>query len=292
MNFKQIFAVWSLYSASLCTIMATTDTITVKQPERIIITETDSTLKVRVEGREGNKDYLLEREHTDNGNIIVRESNWSTSNLPFIRQRIQGRYAGDGHMPLFMLGFVNALNSPVFMDVNMEASVEMGFYPIYVNGPRLGRHVRLFTGLGFDWRNWRMTGNMRFLRQDNKVSLAAYPADADIKFSRIKVFSISIPLLAELQLKFSSGYTFWWNAGAMLDINTYGSLKTRYTLPSEGKQKDFSKHIYHVPLTADIFTSAGINNIGLYMRYSPCHVLEEASAPSFTSLSVGVMIDF
>ncbi len=292
MNYKKQMVILALACAPLCGVLATNDTVTVEKPDRVIITETGGNMKVRVEGREGNANFLLERTHKSDGSIVERETdNTNFINVPFIKKkRSNSSVITEGHLPTFMVGLTSALGQPDGMDVSMGASWEFGFYPVYVHGPRLGRHVRLFSGLGVDWRNWRMTGKTRFLKQDGDVVLAPYPESAEPDFSRIKVFSIGVPLLAEWRPNNASTYSFYWNGGVLINVNTYGSLKTRYRLPEEGKQKEFTKRVHHVPLTADLFTSMGINDVGIYLRWSPCHVLQEAYAPAFTSLSVGLMI--
>lgn len=292
MNYKKRMVILALACAPLCGVLATNDTVTVEKPDRVIITETGGNMKVRVEGREGNANFLLERTHKSDGSIVERETdNTNFINVPFIKKkRSNSSVITEGHLPTFMVGLTSALGQPDGMDVSMGASWEFGFYPVYVHGPRLGRHVRLFSGLGVDWRNWRMTGKTRFLKQDGDVVLAPYPEAADINFSRIKVFSLGIPLLAEWQVKIARGYTMWWNGGAIVNFNTYGSVKTRYRLPEEGKQKELNKRIHQVPVTADVFTSVGLNDVGFYLRWSPCHVIQEKYGPSFTSLSVGLML--
>ena len=291
MNYKKQMVILALACAPLCGVLATNDTVTVEKPDRVIITETGGNMKVRVEGREGNSNFILERTHQADGSTVERETEgWNPTYLPVFKKRAKQGYIGEGHLPLFILGMNSAQGGPDDLDVEMGRSYEIGFYPIYVEGPRLGRHVRLFTGLGFDWKNWRMTGPTRFLKQDNHVVLAPYPEAADINFSRIKVFSLGIPLLAEWQVKIARGYTMWWNGGAIVNFNTYGSLKTRYRMPEEGKQKELNKRIHQVPVTADVFTSVGLNDVGFYLRWSPCHVIQEKYGPSFTSLSVGLML--
>ena len=46
--------------------------------------------------------------------------------------------------------------------------------------------------------------------------------------------------------------------------------------------------IHQVPVTVDIMGGLKWRAIGVYIRYSPCHVLKEEHAPAFTPLTVGL----
>ena len=87
MTAKIKMAALALLLAPLGT-MAAGDTVTVNAPRRVVITENDQTMKVRVEGREGNANFLLERTHKSDGSTVERETdNTNFINVPFIKKK-------------------------------------------------------------------------------------------------------------------------------------------------------------------------------------------------------------
>lgn len=97
-------------------------------------------------------------------------------------------------------GFVNGLNTPQDMNVSMGSSMEI-FFNLFSCGRKYnhGRH-KLGIGMGFNWKNYRMTGYTRFVKEGAGISLSPYPDNANIDFSRLKIFSITFPL--EYKYKF------------------------------------------------------------------------------------------
>lgn len=71
-----------------------------------------------------------------------------------------------------------------------------------------------------------MTGKQRFIKEGSNLVLGSYPEGADIQFSRIKIFSWSVPMM--ISHKFKNGLGF--DLGAIINFNTHASLKTRYKL--------------------------------------------------------------
>ena len=297
MKTKYIFMAAALLATGTAKASQAGDTtIIVEKPDKVILNETSQDVKVTVEGQKGNPNY-----HYEYTAQLGKDSIFETSEtndvgilLPF-QKRFENRYGREQnfheyHLPDFTIGFSTAVNGASGVSTSVGSGVEIGFTPILISGPNLGKHWSTLTGIGFDWRNYRMTGDTRFVKNGNSISLDGYPAGSNIKFSRIKIFSIQIPLLAEWNTK-SHGKDFFFNAGPVLCINTYASLKTRYKLDGV-KYKDFDKHIHPVPFTADLFASAGIDDVGIYIRWSPFHVLQTDFGPRFNTLSFGLTFSF
>jgi hypothetical protein len=75
-----------------------------------------------------------------------------------------------------------------------------------------------------------------------------------------------------------------------LSVNTYGSLKTRYTDENGAKHKYFNKNIHQTPVTVDFKGELNFGVIGVYVKYSPCNVLQSQYGPKFQSLSMGIVL--
>lgn len=271
----------------------TTDTvIVVEQPQKVIIQETPQTMEVNVEGKKGNAGYRLQRLRAlpDCGITVVKESNSWNFSLPFqnMKKREYGKMKC--HVPDFAFGFSSAINGTKGLTTPLGSSVEFSFYPAEFSGPTIARNLGIVLGLGFAWRNYRMTGHTRFLKEDDQLVLSPYPNGADIQFSRIKTFSLVMPVLMEWQHRLNYKRLFWLNGGMLVNFNTYASCKTRYKVDGQ-KVKEFDKNIHQQPVTLDLYTSFGFNDLGFYLRYSPFHVLCGDYSPTFSSLSFGMLID-
>ena len=144
----------------------------------------------------------------------------------------------------------------------------------------------LSIGVACSWRNYRMTGKQRFIKDPgNDMSIGAYPEGADIQFSRIKVFSWSVPVMFTHKTKNNFSFSF----GPIINFNTHASMKTRYKLNGE-KFKLTDDNIHQTPVTVDIQASFGFNTLGFYVKYSPCKVLDTTYGPEFSALSVGIVL--
>ena len=75
--------------------------------------------------------------------------------------------------------------------------------------------------------------------------------------------------------------------GPVVNINTYGSLKTRYVLNDE-KILEKSKDIHQNSATIDFMAQIHLGDIGLYAKYSPSDVLNTEFGPKFSSFSAGI----
>lgn len=172
------------------------------------------------------------------------------------------------------------------MDVSMGSSWEIttptfgwAYYP-------WNTETSLSIGLACSWRNYRMTGKHRFVKDaGTDMYIDSYPEGADIQFSRIKVFSWTVPIMFthETRNKFS------FSLGAIVNFNTHASLKTRYKLDGQ-EYKLTDNNIHQTPVTVDLQASIGYKSVGFYVKYSPCKVLDTAYSPEFTALSVGLVL--
>ena len=266
-------------------------TIVVENPNRVTVEETKGEVKITAEGAKDNPAYRLERSYELNtgGLTVIRErTSWDIS-LPVINKIKQKKYKRDYHLQDFYVGFASTVNADPGLSNTFGSSLEIGFTPFEISGPTLAPGLGCMLGVGFAWRNTRLTGSTRFVKTGSQLETATYPEGADIQFSRIKTFSITVPLLLEWQHDFAKNTQLWIQAGPMFNFTTYASMKTRYKLDGE-KHKEFDKNIHQTPLTVDIYGAIGINDIGLYCRYAPCHILKTAYNPAFSTISFGVKL--
>lgn len=153
----------------------------------------------------------------------------------------------------FKIGLSCVQGAPENMDVSMGSSWE-------VTTPTLGwqcypwaTETSLSLGVACSWRNYRMTGKQRFIKDaGSDMYIGSYPEGADIQFSRIKVFSWAVPVMLTHETK----NNFNFSLGAIVNFNTHASLKTRYK--QDGQEfKLTDSNIHQTPVTIDIQAAIG-----------------------------------
>lgn len=183
-------------------------------------------------------------------------------------------YSGD-----FVLGWNNAHD----IDVTMGKSIDIGWLTVIGAKYNTGHGQRITMGVGIDWRNYRLNSDVRFTGDGEGLAVAPYPDGASKRLSRVKVFSLTMPILFKQRIVDKLDIF----AGPVVNFNLHSSVLTQYQLNDE-KVKESRTGIHQVPVTVDIMGGLKWRGIGVYIRYSPCHVLKEEYAPAFTPLTVGL----
>lgn len=260
--------------------------VTVTRPDSVILLQSDSTVHLSIYGREDDDTYRFDydKKFSPEGRVVTHQKTSGLDfTLPFLRpegQRGKSYFSMGG----VGFGFVNALGAPDPMNVNMAASYEV-FADLLTYGRYVGPHADLSIGFGINWRNYRMNGRTRFVMNGDCIGLSPYPDGADIDFSRIKVFSLTFPFRYTQHL--SKHFTY--SLAAILNVNTYASLKTHYTLDGE-KHHSVFKDIRQTPVTVDFMGQVQFHSVGLYVKYSPCRMLNTDFGPDFSHLSAGITL--
>lgn len=264
--------------------------IVIKQPNEVRIEEAPNSISVEVKGREGESEFYYARklEVTPNSSVISVEKTkeWDFK-IPFGKGgKSKKKYSNNIVMGGLGFGFVNAVDAPDGMDVDMGASYEFMIEHLLAWEYSPWRSGSSFSiGFGLDWRNYRMTGRTRFIKENDNLVLGGYPEGADIKFSRLKVFSLTVPLMFRQVICDRISFSL----GPVINFNTHASLKTRYTLDG-GKHKLTDDNIHQTPVTVDFMGRLCFRSIGFYVKYSPSNVLKTDFGPKFSSMSAGITL--
>ena len=205
------------------------------------------------------------------------------------------KHHSKGSTDLFMsglgIGFVSAVGQKAPMDVTMGRSLEINWTEAIGLRYNFNRRNSLELAMGFLWRNYRMTHQYRFQQDAAEVlNVVPYPAGAVPKFSRLHIFQMTFPLMYDHNLKhdwhFVVGPELAVNCGHNKHTRT---IKTRYSIDGE-KYKEKTTDLRINPVTVNLVASVRFHFIGLYMRYSPCNVLDTNYGPKFQSLSAGITL--
>lgn len=263
-----------------------------RDAHRVVLIEDSAQIDFHVSGQGADSAYRYDFKANFSENstsfLQTKSRGWDFSNILLGKQR-PGRWSTEFRTGGLGFGFVNALNAPAGLDVDMASSYEI--FADLVSFHRISPDQRhdFSLGFGLDWRNFRMTGTNRFVKEGAAIFTSPYPDGAEPDFSRIKVFSLTFPF--RYSYNFGSGRKWNVNVAAILKVNTYASLKTRYTL--DGRDyKEFSKDIRQKPVSVDLMAGFGWKFLGVYAKYDPCRVLNKDFAPRFNAFSAGLTFFF
>ena len=268
-----------------------------RNPQNVTLMKNDGESSISIKGEA----YTYEIKSTGsihNTKTISKESdsNWDF-NIPFGNGN-RKKHNSKAHFSFdllgdleFGLGLVSATKQAPGMDVDFgNSGWEFTLNNLFKWEYRPVRCTSLSLGFGVDWRNYRMTGDRRFLKEDNNLVIAPYPEGADVNFSRVKVFSMTLELL--LRQKITKRVSV--AAGPVVNFNTHASIKTRYAI-GKGKEKEGFKetdsNIHQKPVTFDLKGVLSIDPLSFYFKYSPVNTLETAFGPAFRSMSTGILIE-
>ncbi len=262
------------------------DTIVVEHPDKVTIINSDSLQSILIEGAQKNPNYRYESrlELVDSNYVSTSSMNadtWELSFNPFKKKESKTKNQVSGW---FAFGFSDALGTPENVDIKPFKSWELWVVLADAEIHPWNNHHAFSAGIGLDWRNFRMVDDYRFIAKDNQIVVDKYPDGVHPKFSRIKVFSLNVPLRYQYQ-----GKKFGFSVGPVVNFNTYSSVKTRYAL--DGKDiKEIHKNAKVNPITIDFMGTLHVAGFDLYFKYSPCNMLKSDYAPKFQTLSFGFIL--
>ena len=177
---KKIFVCVALaFSMAAKATPSDNDTVVVERPRKVIIITGDSVQSVEVWGKEGNQTfhYVSNIQLVDSNYVstsAINDDTWSFSIAGFSKpRRKKSRSEFSTH---FVAGFNNAVGMPTGADIQPFKSWELWWIVTdWTYRPWRNNHF-LSMGLGLDWRNYRMTDDLRFVKDNRSVALDTYPA--------------------------------------------------------------------------------------------------------------------
>lgn len=273
--------------AAAAQIPTDTDTITsVKNVHRLTITESADGMKVIIEGAGDNPTFRSTTSERFQ-EVAVR------SHHPYsaLQSRKPGSTVNFIDNITVLAGMVTAPGDGK-TDIEMSKSFEIAVPELI--GINIGRRrsaSSLSISMGFGWRNYRTTkGTAMILDGDNDVEIKDMNNDGQLKFSRLKVFSLSFPIMYRWRTPIKvMRKNLSVRVGGVLNWNSHASLKTSM-INDEGNTINIATdRANHRKFSVDILGTIDITpQVGLYCRYCPTPMLKEGYGPQFRSFSTGL----
>ena len=271
---------------------AENDTLTILKPRKVRIITGDSIQKIKVYGREGEDKYTYESKIllVDSNYVSEESINKDTWTFDFIKSKSHGTgYPMKQRNLSSRLGFglCYGANADYKGPQSVGSSWEIMWTIAEIEKYGYGKHNGFSIGFGVNWRNFRIDGRSKFIKlDDGTITEEGLPAGYDNDFSRIKVFSLTIPVMWKYRTK---QVTF--GLGPVFNINTYASIKNRYWDAEGEKHKQIFKKIHQRPITVDIMAEVSFHNwFSIYGKFSPMTILNStyANDVNFQPVSFGI----
>jgi hypothetical protein len=268
------------------------DTLTILKPRKVRIITGDSIQKIKVYGREGEDKYTYESKIllVDSNYVSEESINKDTWTFDFIKSKSHGTgYPMKQRNLSSRLGFglCYGANADYKGPQSVGSSWEIMWTIAEIEKYGYGKHNGFSIGFGVNWRNFRIDGRSKFVKlDDGTITEEGLPAGYDNDFSRIKVFSLTIPVMWKYRTK---QVTF--GLGPVFNINTYASIKNRYWDDDGEKHKQMFKKIHQRPITVDIMAEVSFHNwFSIYGKFSPMTILNStyANDVNFQPVSFGI----
>ena len=291
---KKLMISMALAALTLAAGAQENDTVVIYNPKKVTIVTGDSLQRIIVSGKEGDDKFTYQN------TIWLVDSNYvSTTHIGRDRWELipsvkvgkkkddpEGRTYENAISAHFGIGFTAPTKADARTNFSTFKSWEI-FATIAQWDHYFERRHRNSVSLGFgiDWKNYRMTGDTRFVKApDGNVALEKYPLQASPDFSRIKVFSLTV------NLGFTHGFNknFWIGFGPVVNFNVYGSMLTEYSMYGSDIER-LEKNIRQRPVTIDWMLRLGIMGVPFYLKYSGDNVLKDGGV-KFRSLSFGLYL--
>ncbi|GEM_PF-3376568 len=197
-------------------------------------------------------------------------------------------------------GVSSALNAPVDVDINVGRSFNFCIEDVVAIRMRPWKTGTFSLGYGFDLRNYRMTGDMRFIENPDskKIYTADYPGNTVPNYSKIRTFSNTFNLKyiqylgKGFRLAFGPEVTLLGKGNKQKIVtNYYDNNDNNNDGKKDGEQELKTKKIKANKVGLNLVGVLNYKNLfGVYAKYSPSSVLNPAFGPEFNTVSFGVML--
>ena len=266
-----------------------TDTVAnVKNAGNVIITEAGGSVSVQIQGSGDDRDYAYTYKHKVKPDSKVSvQQDWELNPLftkSSSKKNGKGKWAVvSGGM---YIGFNRAMDDNPEVGVKMGSSVELAWdrvfglrYRPHKNGPDF------LLGVGIGWKNYKISDSfVCFSGDKNLVQLGSYPEGSYPKYSRLKVFSLRVPLSVRQKLDDD----FSVSLSAIMNFNTHASIKNCYLVENDIKVEESFNGAPVRDVSFDLMAALNYECLGVFVKYVPQSVFKSGKGPEFKSISIGL----
>ncbi|HSO87419.1 MAG TPA: outer membrane beta-barrel protein [Draconibacterium sp.] len=227
-----------------------------------------------------------------NAEEILKSINLNSDGFNFWKDKFSGHWAG------IDLGFNTFLNPDYtgyesnFMknDILRSNSVHLNLIQQSIGLQRNRNNFGLVTGLGLQFQDYRLEDTTTIVRIENDVIVPQSFYYSENQKSRLFLFSITLPVLAEIQipinnyrnrLYFSSGMYFSYRIGSYTKIKYQTEYKEKLKVTDNYSLQNFKY---------GIMARTGYRWINFFAMYEMTSFFQEEKGPKLTPFTFGITL--
>ncbi len=205
-------------------------------------------------------------------------------------------YYADAHWDAIGWGFTTVTDGVRFNDIDgitlkTECSSEFFINPIEVSLSLYKENLMVYTGFGLSWKNFHFDNDTRLVKQNGIAVVQSAPFGTTYKKSRLRVFSLNMPLALEFQQKVGH-HKMYVSTGIVAGFNLFSSQKLKYKDANGKKAKQYNRGLNVSRISFEFMAQVGLDNVGVFVKYSPMELFEHGKGPNTQTASIGLQLSF
>lgn len=256
--------------------------VSVVKPSRVAVIKSDGATVIHIDGAEDNDCFR----YRYSVSVDTLESDLPLFNFPFSDKRGDSYARRQSEIDVLCGWYYGGL-FPLSAPDPLRTSYEVGINRII--GYSMKRRGSEFSfGLGIGYRSVSVRRGVILSKDGDALVLASAPEGASDVSSYIESLAVQVPFVYTQHIYRSIGFSF----GIVANVNFYTTAKMKYRI-DDIRYSGSYKGLHQRLLTPDLLLTVGsVNNVGVYVRWSPVKPFKRAFGPAYTSLSVGLSLGF
>jgi hypothetical protein len=224
--------------------------------------------------------------------------------LPFLGKKHEKKdsrhYHMEPHYAGFGLGYANItdnshsnLSNVNGLAIKPDQSTEWFINLIEHILPIYRNTFGITTGLGMNWKTFRLDNNTHLVDVNGVTGVYAAPSGVKYEYSRLKIVHLTLPVMLEWQPTFGHDHKSFVAAGLEGGIKTFCSYKVKYN-DADGNTiaKVEDKGLNTNPISIDLIAQDGYGDISVFAKYGLVKVFQKGKGPDVRAVSLGLMLHF
>ncbi len=189
--------------------------------------------------------------------------------------------------------FTGANGHDDFLSLNTAKSIDFTWYPLvgYLNLCKNSKALRLQTGLGFDWSNYRFENGWSIASVDG----VTIPSDryidngySTVSKSKLTAVYMEVPLILYWTLPIKEKFPFTLGAGVIGGLRVGSHTKVKY-YNGGGKFKEANSYNLNM-LRYDLTFRAGFSFAEIFFNYQMTPLFTKGHGPELYPYTIGISL--
>ena len=288
------------FAAAICCGMSlrAQDTLSVKNPTEVQVIKDKNSMSVTITGSENDADFRYSSSLEAGPSAVVRTTERVSRGRFDLSVPLLGAEEDEGKSTRrlgevdlvvqtgFGICFPSGLDNPAYSPMREAWGLDFTLNLLHAEFSPWRGKSHFFANFGLEDKSFKIRGDERYVKgQDNVLGFAPFAPNTP-KWSALRIFSWNIGV----------GYTqhiydrVSLTVGPIVNFNTGSRIKTKWYDDQNAKHKDKVKFGKQNLVTYELMGRLSFGNIGIYVKYNPCSLIDKNFGPEFTTWSVGIIL--